>query len=333
MTTRNLIRPLALAPVARLLTVTFMLALAPCPAPGGPPPALDWNPARTWVFAVGVLEFQDPEELSSFDALGRCDSSLLELLRAKGVPKDHVIHLQDRRATLAEIRKRLDGLLARTAPGDLLLIYYAGHGFVVDGVCYAANYDCSDEPRTWWPMQELIDRLEAGFRGERVMLMFDCCYSGRIVELAQAKGRRLSYAAFGSALSSESSTENWTFTEAMLAGLSGDPVVDLDGDGAIQARELAQYASDELRVFAEQNAASVFTGTFSPETVLGLRHGVKRHARTGERVKVLYDGEWWQARIVTVRGKEALCHWIDSGYHRRQDEEWMPLSAVRPMAP
>lgn len=316
-----------------LIGILTLSLLVPGPvrcASPGPPGSPGWDPARTFVFLVGVLEWQKAEDWDSFEAAGRCDETLVNLLRAGGVRRQNLVYLQDRAATLTVIRSKLRKLLKRTRPGDQLVFFYAGHGFVEDEKYFLANYDAGDTSDTWWPIAELIDTIESQFHGDRALMMVDCCYSGHLTRALDQKKRHVSYAAYTAASPDESSTGNWTFTEAVLAGLRGEATVDFDGDGFVEAGELARHVADEMRMFDSQSASSLFTGSYNAETVLARTLGPKKHPRTGERVQVQFEGDWWAGRIVDVADDQALINWVDIGYHRAQDEEWVPLESVQP---
>ena len=79
------------------------------------------------------------------------------------------------------------------------------------------------------------------FRGERVLLFADCCYSGGLEDVAQSlHADGLAAAALTSASrwsASPTSTGNWTFTQVLIDLLAGDPLADRDGDGAIRFAE------------------------------------------------------------------------------------------------
>src|SRR5215212_3265 len=60
-----------------------------------------WQPARTWVFVVGTLEWQDKETFESFPKENRRDRELVRFFREQGVPAEQIVYLQDRAATTA----------------------------------------------------------------------------------------------------------------------------------------------------------------------------------------------------------------------------------------
>src|SRR5262245_46618698 len=90
---------------------------------------LDWKPATTWVFCVGLLEWQHTNLWSSFPECqkDRRDEQLVNYFRECGVPDDQITYLQDSEATKARIQKEFVELLENTDKGDLLVFYFCGH--------------------------------------------------------------------------------------------------------------------------------------------------------------------------------------------------------------
>src|SRR6478609_3924800 len=84
---------------------------------------LDWRPEQTWVFAVGVLEYQHPDVWRNQPAAKtqRRDVQLVDHFRQAGIPAAQIVYLQDREATQKHIRESLAHLLKRTRQGDLLI--------------------------------------------------------------------------------------------------------------------------------------------------------------------------------------------------------------------
>ncbi len=65
------------------------------------------EPARTWVFVVGSLEWKYSEVFPSFPKTARRDAELVQLLRTRGVPSTQIVYLQDRMATGRAIRSEV----------------------------------------------------------------------------------------------------------------------------------------------------------------------------------------------------------------------------------
>src|SRR5690349_4275257 len=103
---------------------------------------LGWEPARTWAFVVGTLEWKHADYFGPFPKENRRDAALVECFRALGVPPAQIVYLQDREATTKRIEREFDAQLAAARPGDTLLLYYCGHGAKTDdGAAYFASYD------------------------------------------------------------------------------------------------------------------------------------------------------------------------------------------------
>lgn len=296
-----------------------------------PPQEKTWDPARTWVFAVGVLEWKASQVFGSFPKEGRRDAELMELLKSKGVPADHVVFIKDGEATRAKVEKALAEHVAKAKVGDLLIFYYAGHGCKADsGATYFANYDATgDVEKTGWPLASILDTIEARFKGSRALLTADCCYSGSLADEAKKRKGSISYACLTSSLASTSSTGNWTFTEALLKGFRGDPVADLNGDGAVELGELGRFTEAEM-AFADGQLSTFATfGKFSAETTLADA-GKKAHPRIGERLEVEEKKKWYRAKILEVKDDTFKIHYV--GWDDKYDE-WVGEARTRPYKP
>ena len=148
---------------------------------------LGWTPAQTLVFVVGTLEWKHPDIFQSFPEKNRRDAALVEFFRGQGVPDERILYLQDQQATTAHIQQALEAHLGRGAPGDLLVLYFCGHGAMTDaGATYFASYDADGEHNEGWVVDGIPKTIERCFGGARALLLADCCYSG---SLADAVGR------------------------------------------------------------------------------------------------------------------------------------------------
>jgi uncharacterized caspase-like protein len=87
------------------------------------------------------------------------------------------------KATLAGIRHEINEWLPSVSKdGDRVLIYFAGHGFVFEGLGYLAPYDLtlSNIKGTGYPMRELGDVVGNRIHARWKILMTDACHSGAI---------------------------------------------------------------------------------------------------------------------------------------------------------
>ncbi len=278
--------------------------------------AQDWEPARTHVLVVGLLEWKDTQSFASFPKTNRRDAQLVEFFRERGVPRRQIVYLQDRQATTKAAEAALATMIDEVGRGDLLLVYYCGHGFRDDsGKTFFATWDAGAGSPGWNVAS--ITAATARVRGARVILAADCCHSGALATtLPRTTG---AVGVLASSTSSESSTGNWTFTEALLDGLRGARWVDADGDGSITFAETAQHVRDDMRFAEEQRATSVAAGGFPDTFALATSTG-SRARRLGDRVDVDWNGQRFKGRVIAVRGGSYQVHYF--GYEA-SDDEWV----------
>lgn len=311
--------------------VSGILLTSTSPVPSRAQQQLGWEPRKTWVFVVGLLEWQDKKNFDSFPQEKRRDAELVELFRTAGVPEAHVIYLKDAAATTLAINERLLSVLARAGPDDLLVLYYCGHGYKSDDgeQTFFASYDAGVHKHPGWSVNSILDTIDQHFGGSRALLMADCCYSGALVEAASGRHGRVSYAALSSSSASELSTENWTFTECLLDGFRGKPFVDFNDDHSVTIAELARHATLDMSSAEGQAASFGVTGRFSPETLLSLS-AAKADPRVGDRVEVEVDGEPHRARVLQVDQARFFVHPIGLD---EQNDEWVDQSQTRAYRP
>jgi len=237
----------------------LVVALAACrhspsdgrsPAPSGPAPAA--SAARpllaapdTFGVVAGVLAFSDPGVVGFSDEQ-RKDRELFELLERRGVPRDNLTLLLDARATASSIHDAVERVAERAPAGSTLFFYYAGHGARDDaGRPYFLAYDTVGNDHRLF-VDDLGRRIRERFRGKRLILMADCCYSGTLQDIADgSKGYEA--VVLTSADASNLSTENWTFTQTVIDGLSGDPLADANGDGSVTLGELSEEVARAMK--------------------------------------------------------------------------------------
>jgi hypothetical protein len=247
-------------------------------------------------------------------------------MKQRGVPQNQIVYLRDRQATTNRIKTELQKMLAKTREGDLVFVYFEGHGYKDDSGkhTYLASYDASDEV-DGIPVQWIPDTIERSFRGSHALIALDNCYSGAMAQVVRTGRRRVSYAVLASSLASQSSTGNWTFTEALVSGFRGAPYVDDDGNGKITFSELGENAQQDMLFGEEQVSTIVFTGDFDPQTVLVDATGPAGR-RVGERVEAYSVDDWYKGYIAEARGNKFRIHYY--GYDDDEDE-WVTANLIR----
>jgi hypothetical protein len=285
-----------------------------------------WEPARTWAFIVGLLEWKRDDIYDSFPKEERRDAQLAQLLIERGVPKAQLRYLQDRTATTAAINAGLAEHLAAAPPGSTLILYFCGHGGMDDaGNVFFASYDADDADNPGWPAAAIPNTIEAHFRGSHAILLADCCHSGRLADSVAARPRRVAYASLCSSLSSETSTGSWTFTEAILAALRGEAYADGDGSATITLAELAGHIQAEMAFAEEQIATFATSRGFDPALVLAAAKP-RRDPQIGRQVAAQDGDTWYAAQVTDVRGEKLKVRFY--GYNSSEDK-WLTSDQVR----
>jgi hypothetical protein len=296
---------------------------------------LDWDPESTSVFIVGILEWERSDLWSPFpDAMvDRRDQQLVEFFRDAGVPDERIVYLQDSEATKSRIKKRLVALLDETDEGELVVIYFAGHGYRDNdsGDTWFACYDVGDENESGWSVKEIFDAVENHFSGDRALLLADCCHSGALYDEARERAPEsdVAYGVITSSYAHNTSTGNWTFTDSLLAGWRGDGLCDLNGDDYVSLREIARYAELEL-AFIEGQKSMFYASSDFPRDAALAPTADEPEARVGERIEVEWRGKWFRAKSIDADGDQLLVHY--NGFDSETDE-WVGPERVRPYYP
>lgn len=213
-------------------------AVAPARAPllGGP---------DTFGVVAGVLSFSDPGVTAFSDEL-RKDRELHQLLIRRGVPEENLTLLLDAEASAASVIAALETTAARATRGSTFFFYYAGHGSRDEaGKPYFLAHDTESGKNALY-LDRIGRAIDEKFAGVRVVLMADCCYSGALRETADQLSR-FDALVLTSADASNTSTENWTFTQTVIDGLTGDALADANGDGSVSLGELAGEVAGAMK--------------------------------------------------------------------------------------
>jgi len=275
------------------------------------------NPEKTWLFAIGILKFSNNVSWSSRN---RRDSQIVALFKQRGVPSDHIIYIADRAGTLANIKSRFSHVLAATQPGDFLIHYYTGHGD--DGCFETAN---GGRYNHGW----IAKQIASNFHGAQVLLLGDCCNSGSLQDVVKNAQRPIAIACLTSSSRTQSGNGNWTFSQAVLDGLRGEPYVDLNKDGCITVDEIAEHVKDDILVYENNRSIYRKTPNFNGKMIVAKTKSV--NVAAPEPVKVLYHGQWWKAKLMERRAGRGRIRWIQLGYDAPDQDVWIRLNNIRPL--
>lgn len=292
---------------------------------------LGWMPQKTWVFVVGVLGWKHSEMFGSFPVKNRRDNALVDFFKQNGLPDSQIVYLQDEQAT----QRRIDGAfteqLKKLRPDDLLIVYYAGHGTKSDdgNDVFLASYDAGDAEIEGWSVNSIPGKINAS-KCSRVLWFIDCCYSGQAGLAITKQSKGPAYAAVTSSAASESSTEHWTFTEALLDAFRGVSYVDLNHDGVVTLAEFAAHVDADMNAAEEQRSTFTHTKAFDAEMALARAQPLG-NPRIGDRAKARdNDGDWYACRIIDVRNEKLRIHFI--GYEDDEDL-WVAPEDLQPIEP
>ncbi len=270
---------------------------------------------------VGVEVFKNNDTYADMPDPNREDQKFYELLIKRGVPKTQIVFLKDQNAALANIRKEFVSLLEKTQKGDTLFTYYTGHGTVdKQGRGYFVNYDAPGNSNwtSWkdmWAVAEIFASIETHFKGDVVLALADCCYSGTLCKQMKALKTDKAYACMGSSLSTLTAGMYWTFTETLISGFTGRSYVDADGNGGVAFRELAAHSREEVAVFMQQETEFATNQAFPETFTLGGAHEAQ-HKGVGTyydvRVNPKKRDSWQKAKAVGCEGDTiTLLYYLD----------------------
>lgn len=289
-----------------------------------------WIPLKTLVFIIGVLQWQDPS-LATYEQKGRHDQLLYEILGQRGVPKNNMIYLQDKKATLANINKEFETLLKKSDTGSTFFFYYAGHGqHSKDGKkTYFLNYDCktSDSEKYCLSLSTIEEMIRKYFKGKLVILTADCCYSGALNEVANNLTKSgIESIVFTSAVSSNSSTGAWTFTESLNEILGGIPFMKLT-DKKITIKNAGDYICNNMK-YADWQLGNYFhTAGISDNFVLSTVNSKYTNSdHFGEIKQIWWKDKNYTCRIIGQKENKYLIHYFGWG---KEWDEWREYGELK----
>lgn len=158
-------------------------------------------PERRWAVLIGISEYAHLPKTawllnchSDAQALG----AFLRSPRGGAVPESNMKLLLNQDATARNIRMALDFLISSAAPGDVVYLFYAGHGKVhrlgSGEAAYLLPYDGEPEHlnATSIPMDEIHRYVDVHLgQVSQVIMVTDACHAGALVPVQETGTRRL----------------------------------------------------------------------------------------------------------------------------------------------
>ncbi len=222
-----------------------------------------------WAVVVGISKFSNPDldlKYASKDA-----RDFYDYLTTDGhFAPDHVALLLDEQATRKNILSAVGEkfLPAVVKPGDLVVIYFSGHGSPSDpkvgGVNYLITRDTNTEDvyGTGIAMQDFAKLIKDRVPTDKVVLVLDACHSGNVSEenkglvreanlnaqqLAHETGRLIVSSSEPSQMSWESKDRsNGVFTHFLIEGLKheGEQTTLADAFGYMKEKVQEEVLAD-----------------------------------------------------------------------------------------
>jgi tetratricopeptide (TPR) repeat protein len=233
---------------------------------------------------IGINHYQD----STFQPLNYAETDATMFARwlgnARGgnwSPSD-IFTLTGARVTTEKVESLVAQLCLNAAdPGDLILIYFAGHAFI-DAASGDGMLACADtssyQPATALHLPSLIPQVMVPGRAAQIVLLLDCFQTGAssydfrpligqssMMALQETQGRLLYCSCRGNDLAPESGEQGFgSFMYRVIVGLSG-PAVDA-ATGRATLQQLHVYLSASL---APQHRPQVFGQDARPIMLAG----------------------------------------------------------------
>ena len=285
---------------------------------------------QSYALIVGIAHYANLPDSAQLHYPDRdAESIYTTLISQQGgqFPANHVHLLKGAEASKANVLHELEGWLPSvTAPGDRVLVYFAGHGFISGGKGYLAPYDIDlhNIAGTAISMDTLGALIGTTIKGKWKVLLTDACHSGAITpETNPAQLNQMLLDVHQSIFSLTASRDreqsfespDWggghgIFTYYVVQGLAG--AADANSDGIVTADELAEYVHTNVRAATEgrQNPTSE-RGSFdsnmvlaydpthakSPTVVASLQYGTLVVQTNMDNTELWLDGK--QVGVVT----------------------------------
>jgi hypothetical protein len=286
-------------------------------------PPLSWNPKLTRVFVTCLAKFEG-EAKPAFSTHDRLDPALVQTLQERGVPPGQVTFVQDAAASTANVRAKFVECLRASQPDEQLIFYFGSHGSYngKEGEFWFSTFD------DFLPFEWVFETIEKEFKGSAAMLFPDCCYSGGMVDLLP-RSSRVAYAVLSSTHAHNLAWSGWRFIDCLIRGFTGDPRLDREQNGRVNWDELCRFTARQMALVAEGKPMFAASGAFDPRLELATVSKPLSDPQIGQMVEAQWDGEWYNAEILEVRGAEYKIHYTD---YTSGSDEWVTMARIRSLS-
>ncbi len=143
------------------------------------------GPKNYWALVIGIADYLYPESgLNNLKYASNDADAIEKMLLTQGWSKERINKVTNKDATRKNLEALINGWLRKVSTEDMLLIYWAGHGYpdlADQRRVYFACYDTDmKKPWTGYRMDKVVNTIrEHGIRN--VVFIADTCHAGKIV--------------------------------------------------------------------------------------------------------------------------------------------------------
>lgn len=209
------------------------------------------NERNYYAVIVGVETFQGNLSYENIVCIDEDAQGIYaELINSKNWKEENIKILINENASKKNIQNSItEWLDERENESDVVLFYYSGHGWrmplseISKGHAYIFSYNNTKAGFNEGSISDLeLDSYFDTLESKNIVIILDCCYSGRMLKLRQ--NGRIILAAGGKHLfcpvDEDISLGHGIFTYYLLQGFDG--VADKNNDGWVSAGEVFHYA-------------------------------------------------------------------------------------------
>jgi hypothetical protein len=281
----------------------------------------NWQASHTWVLILGVLEWENPKRFKPFSKSGRVDHQIADFFRASGVPDSQLIYLEDQQADYQSVMQAIEGVKKNIQANDFVFFYYAGHGTYdyKRDICLVVYDHAEGKELTVRDLYAQLDQIKVPFTA---LMTADCCHSGGLANFAQQYNSR--FGAIASVVAENTSTGDWTYSNALLECLNGQYFVEANKPQHIDLQQVADYIGETMAVVEAQRAPA-----FLPENLQNWIINEQTHSQSlaelGRIVLIPKGSQQHLARIIDANPLEWQVRFFS---YTNEKTEWYKRSEV-----